>query len=170
MEYLLLIIEFFYVKGLKSAIINIILPALLSVIVYCCSNQINYAANATSFQTNIVTVLGILIGFSISTLTLLLTVNHSNIEKAKNEKLNKKFLNKELTLYDSVQIGLAYLIIIQGFLLILNFVYPIFINSVTDTGKKLFSLSIAMLVHIILILMRNILDFYFILSKNRDGE
>ena len=167
MEYLLLVVEFFIVKGLRAILWYFILPSIIGLVIFYKADNCNYAANASNFHTNVITVLGILIGFTISTFTMLLTVNNHNVDKAKAEMLNKKVFSKELSLFDSVLIGLAYIILIQGFLLIANFIYPIFISIESFYGKMLFSINIAFVVHIILILMRNILDFYFILTKKQ---
>ena len=167
MEYLLLIVEFLIVKGWKSLIKYFIIPIIIGLLIYYKADDCNYIANTASFHSNIVTVLGILIGFTISTFAVLLTVNNPNIDKAKDESLHKKVFSKDLSLYDSILIGLAYIIIIQGFLLIANFLYPIFFSIQTQEGKLLFSINISIIIHIILILMRNILDFYFMLTKKK---
>lgn len=165
MEYLLLIIEFFWVKGFRSVVITCVVPLIIGLLIFYVANDCIYINNASSFHSNLVTVLGILIGFTISTLTMLLTVNNTNIEKAKNRFLNRKIFSKQFSLFDSVVTGLAYNILIQGFLLIANFIYPIFISISTIEAKAFFSINIAIMVHVILILMRNVLDFYFILTK-----
>ena len=164
MEYLLLICEFFYVKGWKS-LFYILIPVIIAVLIYFFASDCNYIANASNFHTNIITVVGILVGFTISTFTMLLTVNHANIDKSKNLPIGKKLFKKDLSLYDSVIIGLAYTILIQCVLLLANFIYPIFVDIESLKGKALFSINIAIVSHIILILMRNVLDFYFIVLK-----
>lgn len=165
MEYLLLIIEFFFVKGIRSIVFYFLLPIVIGLLIYFTSDNCIYFENANNYHTNVITVLGILIGFTISTFTMLLTVSNSNIDKAKSELLNKKIFSKELSLFDSVLIGLAYIVLIQGILLIANFTYPIFISVTSLQGKMFFAINISFVVHVILILMRNILDFYFILTK-----
>lgn len=163
MEYLLLLFEFFTIK--KAAIIfNILITIIVGVLIYYCANDANYMKNANDFRDNTITVLGILIGFSISVFTILLTVENDHIQKAKEEKLDKENPGS-ISLYESVLVGLAYLIIIQGFLLIYNFIYPIFILVDSIQGKLFFAINISITIHVILLLMRNILDFYFIITK-----
>lgn len=165
MEYLILIVEFFIVKGVRALFWYLLFPVLIGLTIYYKADDCIYSKNVSSFHTNVITVLGILVGFTISTLAMLLTVNSPNIEKARSQILKQQAFSKNLTLFDSVLIGLAYITLIQGFLLIANFIYPIFISIESPTGKMMFSINIAMVVHVILILLRNILDFYFILSK-----
>lgn len=168
MEYLLLVGEFFYVKG-KEILVYLFLPVIIGLLIYYKSDNCIYEANLSAFHTNIVTILGILIGFTISSLTMLLTVSNANIEKAKGKSLKIIVFKKEISLYDKVVMGLAYIIIVQGFLLIGNFIYPIFIPIESNLGRILFSINISIVVHIILILMRSILDFYFIITKKDDS-
>lgn len=163
MEYLLLLIDFFKVKK-GTIIIHIILPVIVGFAIYYGVDYGNFIKNASEFRSNSVTILGILVGFSISIFTVFLTIDNENIRKAKKAKIKE---NQSITLYDSVLTVLAYLVIIQGFLLILNFIYPAFIEIESQKGKHLFAINIAFLVHIILLLMRNILDFYFILTKKQ---
>jgi len=165
MEYFLLIHDFFIIKGKRAFVGNLIIPIILGLLIFYCSNNSIYIKNASTFHTNLITVFGILIGFTISAFTMLLTVNNENIVNAKSKLINVKLYSKEISLYDSVLIGLAYLILIQGFFLIANFIYPIFISIESQYGKIIFSINIAIATYIILILMRNILDFYFILTK-----
>jgi len=167
MEYLLLLIEFFWIKGIRAILWSCAIPVTIGLLIFYKSDNTIYYQNAANFHSNLVTVLGILIGFTISTLTMLLTVNNANIEKAKLELIGKKIFKKDISLFDSVVIGLAYIILIQGFLLIANFIYPIFVSIATLQGKTFFAINISLMVHIILILMRNVLDFYFILTKKQ---
>lgn len=163
MEYLLLLIEFFKIKK-WTMVLNILIPIVVGILIYHCANDSNYVKNANDFRDNTITVLGILIGFSISVFTILLTVDNVHIQKAKEEKLDKEN-PKSISLYESVLVGLAYLIIVQGFLLIFNFIYPAFVIVDSLQGKLFFAINISFTIHVILLLMRNVLDFYFIITK-----
>jgi hypothetical protein len=169
MEYLLLIVEFFIIKGKRAFFYYVLLPICLGLLIYFCSDKINYETNSTNFHTNIITVIGIIIGFTMSMFVMFLTIDNHNLDKAKSKLLDKKLYGKNVSLYDSVLVGLAYAILILGFLIIANFIYPIFIPIKSSGGKVLFSINISIAVHAILILMRNILDFYFIISKKSDA-
>lgn len=166
MEYLILVFEFFYTKKWKSLLVIALLPIILGILIH---NQLNesstYKENASNYISSIINVLGVLLGFCISILTVLLSIDNPNISIAKNHNTKFKLYGKVITVFDSVVINLAYLIIIEGILLIANFVYPIFIDVKGDWGKLLFTINICFTIHIILMLMRCILDFYFIISK-----
>lgn len=163
MEYLLVIFEFYKVKG-KSNFFYVGFPIVLYLLILWYSKDQYYIQHASDFQNSILTVLGILIGFSVSVFTMLLTVDNENIRKAKGTNSDRKLYGKDVSLFNTVLIGLAYLIVIQGVLLIGNLIYPLFTDPQNHCSKLIFSLNISLLVHTILLLMRSILDFYFIIT------
>lgn len=165
MEFLFLLYDFFKIKK-KALLLLVLIPCIIGVLIFYCANDANYLKNADDFRNNTITVLGILIGFSISIFTVLLTIDNDHIRKAKEEKLDKNN-PKSANLYESILIGLAYLIIIQGFLLIYNFIYPVFVQVDSCRGKIFFAFNLSIAIHVILILMRTMLDFYFILTKRK---
>jgi hypothetical protein len=168
MEYLLLFFEYFILKGLKHFFFKLIV---LLAIVYCIYHLINdciFEKNVKDFYNNNITILGILIGFTVSVFTIFMTIDNKNIRDAKLKKIGRIIFTKEITLYDSLVMNLAFLIVIQGFSLIANFIYPLLIPLETDIGKIAFSINITFTINIIMILMRSILDFYFILSKKEN--
>ena len=119
----------------------------------------------------IVNVLGILIGFTISVLAIILSVENENIKTAKTTYVKnssdeyKKIYSRNISLYEDVTISLVYIIIFQGVLLIANFIYPIFIDITSIQGKLCFSINISIMTYIILLLVRKTLDLYFILTR-----
>lgn len=164
MEYLLLIAEFHKIK--RWSIFKALgLSIVLGVCVFLFSYDDAYKIQADSYINNIITVLGILIGFSISVFAILLSVENDSIREAKKTETKIKIYNNPIYLYESLIIELAYVIVIQGFLLIANFVYPLFINVSSITGKFVFSIDISLMTYSIVLLLRNVLNFYFILTK-----
>ncbi len=164
MEYLLLIAEFHLIKRwkiLKAVCLSIV----LGLCVYYLSNDCFYYRHAVGYQNNITTVLGILIGFTISVFAILLSVENGSIREAKKKETEIIIYSRPVYLYETLLVELAYIIIIQGFLLISNFVYPLFVDVATKTGKVFFSISISLTTYSILLLLRNVLNFYFILTK-----
>jgi hypothetical protein len=166
MEYLLLMYEFFYTKKWKSIFIIVLIPILIGLLINIqLKGNANYEKDASSYISSIISVLGVLIGFCISILTILLSIDNPNISIAKSKNTKFVLYNKPVTLFDSILINLAYLIVLEGILLIANFIYPIFIDVKSDIGKLFFTLNISFTIHIIMVLMRCILDFYFVVSK-----
>ncbi|MFI3297536.1 MAG: hypothetical protein R3Y59_07915 [bacterium] len=139
--------------------------ALFLAIVYLC-DYCDYQNNAIDLHTNAITVLGILLGFSISSFTILLTVETDNIKKAKDEVLMEKLFGRKISLYDGVLVGMAHIVIIQCILLVFNLIYPMFISLKSCIGLNLFAVNISIMSYVILSMMREILNFYFIITKN----
>ena len=164
MEYFLLIIEYHLIqrwKILKTVCLSIV----LGLCVYYLSNDSFYFQHAVEYQNNITTVLGILIGFTISVFAILLSVENGSIREAKKKETEIIVYSRHVYLYETLLVELAFVIIIQGFLLISDFVYPVFVDVATKTGKVFFSISISLTTYSILLLLRNVLNFYFILTK-----
>ncbi|WP_428069925.1 hypothetical protein [Chryseobacterium gambrini] len=167
MNNLILIFEFLYLKG-KLLIINIVFSLLLcSFILY--SNIKFDNSLFEKFTSNSINLLGILLGFTASIFTVILTIDNEIIKAAKNKLLEGKFYEKEFTLYDSLVVNFAFIIILQGFLLIINFISPVFVLE--DNKLKIFLLTdITLIILMILLLVNAILEFYFIITKKRNNE
>ena len=167
MEYLLLFIEFHIIKG-KSILSILFFCLILGLSVYLFMDNELYINNVNAFNATIVDILGILIGFTISAVAIFLSIDNADIADARNKKLDVKLYSKNISLYDSIFVGFFYFIIIQGFLLIANFICPLFVKEATVLGKILFSINISSLSYIILFMLKNVLEFYFVLTnKNK---
>ncbi len=164
MEYLLLLIEYHKVKKWKS-----IKPFLFSLVLgfcifFICDDE-KYIGFTASYHESLLTVLEILVGFSIAVFTIVLSIDNDNVKDAKTTILQVNFYSKPLSLWDSMLIELAYTVIIQGLLLIANLIYPLFVDLFSEMGKIFFSVNIALINYCILILLRGILSLYFVLTR-----
>lgn len=148
----------------------VFLSMALGLCVYYLSNDCFYYQHANEYQNNITTVLGVLIGFTISVFAILLSVENDSIREAKKEETEIVIYSRHVCLYETLLVELAYVIIIQGFILISNLVYPIFVDVATKTGKVFISISISLAIYSILLLLRNVLNFYFILTKKENNR
>lgn len=163
-EYLILFSEYAYIRG-RLFIYNIIICLLTYLSITKLDLNIDYYKYAEQMHSNLITVIGILLGFSISTLTILLTVDNTKVAEAKMKFIGIKILGRRITLYDGVLTGIAYVVVMQCCLLLFNFIYPIFIDIESIRGLTMYAISIAILLNVILTLMREILNFYFIITK-----
>lgn len=161
MEYLLLIIEFFRSKRFSSYVGMLVLPTLLSFIMY---NIISIEVSEKQDYGNIITLLGILLGFTISLFAIFLSANNSNIRAAKAHFTDFKIFGKQLSVFDIMQTSIAYVIIMECLLLLINIILPIVITE-PESRKIFLVINMGVLVHIVIILLRSLLDFYFALSK-----
>lgn len=170
MQAILMFIEYHILK--KGKIIPILLFSFgIGAFVYFFTDYSVYNANVDKYLGNILNVLGILLGFSISTLAILLSVENENMKAAKKELIKDKKGNEiilykqKISLFESVTMELVYLILIQGVLLIANFVYPHFVVVESNIGKCIYSVNVSFMVYSIFLLIRNMLNMYFILTK-----
>lgn len=163
MEYLLLIFEFFKTRNRYG----LILPLLISGIVFYFSDTYLFYKNGSNIQENILNVAGILLGFTISIFAIFIGGNGGSIEEAREYKTKYKLYDKQISLYTTVIIGLGYITLIESILLIISVINPIFFEISSSIGRILFSVSIFLLLHTIFALLRIILEFYFIITKKR---
>ena len=142
---------------------NIVIPIIAGGTLYCLYTR-GISFEVTDYYGNTINILGILIGFSISIFAILLSLENDNIRKAKEEKLKIKMYSKNVSLYDALLVDFAYIIIVQGFLLMANILL-----SITSFGEKnnmiIVSIDISMTIYIIVLLLRCMLDMYLILTK-----
>ncbi len=163
LQYILLVWEFLYVKRTKL-IFSLVISALIGISV-CYGNLKLTTDDINSYISNSVNVLGILLGFTASIFAIIITNGNSEIEEAKSEETTLKLYKKPFTIYDQLVIGCGFLIFLLGFLLVLNFLLPIYKNVIGACFLKIFALDIGMIIFSIIQLVTSILEFYFIITK-----
>lgn len=95
-----------------------------------------------------------------------LVVSDTYIVKARNSYIEKVKLGSEpVSLYRAITINFTYIVVVEGFLLLIGMIYPIFFSTTFLVGKILFSFNVFLLIHCILMTLRLILDFYFVITK-----
>ena len=107
---------------------------------------------------------GTLLGFTLAALTLLLSSD--KMTEAKEYKIDRKFHNRQATLYDLVIISYTYLIVIEGILCLSFFIAKLFgFLYIEKFAIILNAIYIVLLFNILLTTIRTITDMYFILIK-----
>ena len=158
MEYLLLFIEYHIVR--KGRVIkNIAIPVIIWLLVYFHSSHTYQDVN--TYCSNATNILGILIGFSISVFAILLSLENDNIREAKNKTIKAKLYSKPVSLYEALLVDFAYIIFVQGLLLITNIFLPLFI----DASRTFFAIDTAAIVYVVVLILQCVLDMYLILTK-----
>lgn len=163
---LILIFEFVYIKW-KALLSNIIVAILLCSLVLLSKIKFDISL-FEKLTSNSINLLGVLLGFTASIFTVILTIDNDVIKESKRKILEGRFYNREFTLYDSLVINFAFLIILQGFLLIANFIAPVF-NLNNDDVKLTLLVDLILITLMILLLVNAILEFYFIITKKRNN-
>lgn len=163
---LILIFEFVYLKW-KALLGNIILSIVLCSLVLFTNVKFDNSL-FEKLTSNSINLLGVLLGFTASIFTVILTIDNDVIKESKRKILEGRFYSREFTLYDSLVINFAFLIILQGFLLIINFISPIF-NFNKDGLKFYLLVDLVLITLMILLLVNAILEFYFIITKKSNN-
>lgn len=165
-QYLLLIFEYLYIKRIK--LLFSLIPSIIIGFSICFGN-LRLTIDEISFYTsNSINVLGILLGFTASIFAIIITTNDSSINKAKTKETSIKLYKKPFTVYDQLVVSCAFLILLLGFLLLLNFLLPIYKNILANSYLELFSINISLIIFAIIQLVLSILNFYFIITNQND--
>lgn len=107
------------------------------------SDSCRFYSVVDAIQSDILSVIGILLGFTISVFAIFLTSEGANIEKARNSYIEKVKLGSEpVSLYRAITINFTYIVVVEGFLLLIGMIYPIFFSTTFLVGKILFSFNV----------------------------
>ncbi|TDS28033.1 hypothetical protein [Halanaerobium congolense] len=164
-----------YFKTLKSNEKNteIILPIIMSLMISIIYFYFNLSNTALSHLRNILpATISILIGFSMTSLTIIVTSNNDSIKTLKDEYTdNRKIVSSVITLYQWLIIMYIHAIISEIFLLIFIFfsAFLLQIGKIPYLADVLLFIQISLLLHIFLVLLRNVANMYFIFYKKEDG-
>lgn len=167
-EFLITIFDYFRTLRKKNFVFEILIPALLGFIIFLLVYNTNGKSSIRNYSDNAVSILGILVGFSITIIALLTTSGSKNVEEIKNIKTDKILHGIPISLYQSLLINFTYSVIVEILLILVHLTYPFILGhfDVGDLMKSIFfSIAFATLVHILLLNIRNLTNFYFVLLK-----
>jgi len=163
--YIIVIYDYFKSTDTYQIIWNFIICAILAVSTFSMLYNSNNIEPAKSVINNSVSILGILVGFSISMFTLLNTSANPNIDMIKKTETGKYSFGKPIYLFDLLLVSMIYVIIGESIVLIFNLLFSFFFCLETLKGKIAFGFDIFLITHIIFTNIKAITNFYFILSK-----
>lgn len=171
LEYFLFFYEFLKTTEKRSVVPNLIISLIVAVLLFFYSENLCVFSKLDSIQSDILSVVGILLGFSFSVFTIFLTADGTNIAKAKKDFLKGVTLyGEKVSLYKSIIISFTFIIIMEGVLLLYCIIYPL-ISLVNSFGNRIcFAVSIFILALSILMTLRLVLDFYFIITKKEEND
>lgn len=163
LEFMYLFSDYFKTLTKKEVIYEMLLPLIASILISICLCYGNNFESLSKFKDNSITVLGILIGFSITIITVITTNNNRTIRDIITEKIVS---GKKISLYQLFLINFTYSVVIEVFTVILLMVMPIFINNyhffqiiiVKIIG---YSFLCFVILHVLLLNIRNMTGFYF---------
>lgn len=173
-EWLVPIVDYYRILKNKEFNYEIVIPLILSAIVTGLYGYLGCVLPALLKLRDVLPAsLAILIGFSITCITILITSNTDNIAKIKEKKTDNRTIgSKVISIYQWFLILFIYVLLIQIFLLMVvfftAFVLRVYSNSYFITG--LLFIEVSLTLHVLFILIRNISNFYFVFFKNDKDE
>jgi hypothetical protein len=168
LEFLLLIADYFRTISKRVFIFEWLLPFIIGIGIFLLLFFGSTTSATIVFKDNAINLLGILVGFSITIITILTTGQGQNLDEIKNKRTNIKINKEQITLFRLLLINFTYSVIIEVGLIIVCLIYPLLIENIKfNQNLKYvgFSVLVFLILHIMLLTMRNLTDFYLILIK-----
>jgi len=163
--YIIVIYDYFKSTEKAQLIWNFFVCSILATGTFFMLYNSNNIEPAKSVINSSVSILGILVGFSISMFTLLNTAANPNIDIIKKTETGKSLYNKPIYLFDLLLVSMIYVIVGESLVLIFNLLFSFFFCLNNLSGKIAFGIDIFLITHIIFTNIKAISNFYFILSK-----
>jgi len=170
-NYLILINDYIYTLK-KDVWFDIVAPFLISCFIGICLYN-NIALVDKSFLTNILSVLGILAGFSITSITILTSTTNNSIIELKRRLTGIVIDGVAISIFRKLYILISYSVLICLFAIILNtigYLIPVtklFIKSIVCILK---ALDVFVVLHIFFVNIRNISSLYFLFFNETNLE
>lgn len=156
--------EFFATRK-WSYLLSVAISIAIGVIIFYNIDILKKPDFATATRSDILNIIGILLGFSISVLAIFIASGNNNIDASKEYSIGiKLWKNKMTSLFDRIVIDLSYVIFLESVVLLICFVIPAFITN-SCHELQLTCIIIAVLVHIIFVILGITSDLYLIVSK-----
>lgn len=165
-DYILIFIDYLRTLRKRNTVFEILLPIIICSCIAHIIIRKGFIINYTDVIDKIINVEGVLIGFSITTITFLTTASNDKITELKNKPTDKFISAKNISLFDIMIINYTYMLILQIIILIVSLFLPAFIGILKldfETKVILFTSLMCLVLHNFLILMRNVSDIYFVL-------
>jgi len=156
--------EFFATRK-WSYLVSIAISIAIGFIVFYSIDTFKVPDFASETRSDILNVIGILLGFSISVLAIFIASGNKNIDASKEHSIGVKlWKNRTTSLFDRIVIDLSYVIFLESVVLLICFIIPAFITT-PCRDLQLTSIIIAVSVHIIFVILGITSDLYLIVSK-----
>lgn len=168
LEFILLISDYIKTLDRRTLIYEWLLPIILSATIYFILQSGESVKSTEAFKSSSISLLGILAGFSITIITILTTSHSRNLDEIKKKKTKVKIGKEEISLYQLLLINFTYSVVVEAGLIIFCLLYPIILENfkISSTTKYIgFSILAGLIVHVLLLTIRNLTSFYFILTK-----
>lgn len=176
LEFLFLISDYFRTLKRRYVVFEWVFPFALSCAMFYlvkCELTVQGAKDLTDFvrkfSETAVTLLGILIGFSVTVITILNSSDTENIRHIKEAPTDHFIGKQKLFLFHLLLINLTYAVVIEILSLLCNLCFPWILEKASLISLKvLVCIDFGFILHVLLLNLRNITDFYFVLFKGQN--
>lgn len=168
LEFFILISDYFKTLTKRIFLYELLIPIIVGITTYYYLQNGLDPKICKKFGESSLTLLGVLLGFSITIITILTTGNSKNLVLIRSTETEYIIGGKKITLFDLLIINFTYSVVIEIILIIVLLLYPVFISNVEIPLLVKFigfSLLSGLVIHILLLTMRNLTDFYLVLLK-----
>jgi len=168
LEFFILIFDYYKTLKFRIVLYEIVIPILISCLLFFLLLNGKDTSICKGFSDNALTLLGILLGFSITVITILTTGNSKNLLAIQTIETNYIIGGKKVTLFDLLLVNFTYSVVIEIVLIIILLISPLLISNLVFsqfTKILVFAIFAGTVIHILLLTMRNLTDFYLILMK-----
>lgn len=167
LEFLIPIKDYFIVLKSHECIFDWGIPLIFSTLSYFLCIKGLSLKNKIDFNGYVINFLAILIGFSITCITILFTSDSENVKQLRNSDTERKIGNKKINLFQLIFITFSFVLIMEFLTLVSILIYDlIYISEERHRFSSLFFVAnILLLSNIIALNIRNISNFYFIFRK-----
>lgn len=169
LEFLILIYDYFKSLNKRNIMFEWVVPFIIMILVIFLNICNNYNFEVFfKFKESSLNILGVLLGISIAIITILVTGGGKNLEQIRNVKTPVRINNKQVSLYELLLINFSYTIVIEIFVILSCLVLPLFTKFILFPNEIkiiLYGVLVFLTIQILLVTIRNITDFYLIVSK-----
>lgn len=161
-------LDYFRTLGFRKITFDWIFPAIISFLVFLSLYKGASSYGFNDYLNKIISLEGILVGFSITSITFLTTASNRNIEGLQKHLTKLWIGEKNLTLMDLVIVNFSFSLFIEVLILVVNLTAPILVLSFGlsfQTKIILFSINILFVLHNLFLNIRNLVDLYLALMK-----
>ncbi len=154
--------------NLQEFLFDVGLPALMTCAIYCLLVRSISRAEMREFIGSILTVVSILMGFSIAAVTILASADGANIQELRKADSSRKAGSKRMKLFQVLTMYFVYGLIAELLTLGASIIYYLLYvsNESLPGAHLLFALILLLLFHVLLVIIRSVTSFYFVLLKD----
>jgi len=175
LEFLIPIKDYLTTLKIREAIFDWLIPLIITLLAYIfILRGSQYTESLKQLNGYIISLLGILIGFSITSVTLLVTSSSKNIEELQETVASqRKIAGQKINLYQLILINFTFVLMVEVFTLAINLIYAL-IDAASSKATNFWVFfcvaNIFLLSNIILLSIRNTTNIYFVFLFNKNKK